>query len=184
MSYLLLLGALVFQYWFWFDRIPDLDHRNCQQYGFVLSQVRLNSKVSVVLNALMYFWLGIVCLYLFVMKLRAATGAPDLTRRPKKAHIELLQNLDIWIRIVVALLATLAIELTVAWNEIPGVNILSTVGQTIPLVIGLGGFVRVLYVSMFYEQVARSPSRSTSISSRRPSEVDIEISRPPRARKR
>ncbi|KAK3201217.1 hypothetical protein GRF29_185g145086 [Pseudopithomyces chartarum] len=151
LSFFLLIGALVFQYWFWFDRVPDLDRRNCQQYAFVFSQVRLNSKASVVLHALMYFWLGLVCLYLLLMKLRAIAGLPDVgaqSRRAKKVHIELLQNMDIWMRIVVALGVTVATELTIMWNEILGVGSLAGVAQTIPFAIGLGAIVRVLYVSM------------------------------------
>lgn len=74
LSFILLIGALVFQYWFWFARVPTLDHRTCQQYGFVFGEVLLNSKVSVVLHALMYFWLGLVCLYILLLKFRAMAG--------------------------------------------------------------------------------------------------------------
>ncbi|KAJ4287720.1 hypothetical protein N0V90_012424 [Kalmusia sp. IMI 367209] len=185
LSFILLIGILVFQYWFWFDRVPDLDHRNCQQYGFVFGQVRLNSKVSVVLHALMYFWLGLVCLYILLLKLRAMAGFPDpgaRARRPKRLHIEFLQNLDVWIRVVIALAVIVATELTVSWNEIKGVNSLSGVCQTIPFVIGLAAIVRVLYVNMYYETVVLP--RSGSASSHPHSEVDVDIARPPQARKR
>ncbi|KAL5414204.1 hypothetical protein PMIN03_003287 [Paraphaeosphaeria minitans] len=139
LSFTLLIGVLVFQYWFWFDRVPDLDHRNCQQYGFVFGEVRLNSKASVVLHALMYFWLGLVCIYILLIKLRAMAGFPDPGaegRRPKRAHVELLQNIDVWIRIVIALATTVATELTISWNEIEGVGTLSGASQTIPFAIG------------------------------------------------
>jgi hypothetical protein len=156
MSFTLLVGVLVFQYWFWFDRVPDLDHRSCQQYGFVFSQVRLNSKASVVLHALMYFWLGLVCFYILLLKIRAMAGFPDPGaegRRPKRAHVEFLQNLDVWIRIVIALAVTVATELTISWNEIGGVGSLTGAGQTIPFAIGLAAIVRILYVAMTYEKV-------------------------------
>lgn len=195
LSFFLLIGALVFQYWFWFDRVPDLDRRNCQQYAFVFSQVRLNSKASVVLHALMYFWLGLVCLYLLLMKLRAIAGLPDVgaqSRRPKKVHIELLQNMDIWMRIVVALGVTVATELTIMWNEILGVGSLAGVAQTIPFAIGLGAIVRVLYVSMVYDKDGKSVPRSTvvqelprtEVSSRHSSRVSSSISRPSRTHRR
>lgn len=195
LSFFLLIGALVFQYWFWFDRVPDLDRRNCQQYAFVFSQVRLNSKASVILHALMYFWLGLVCLYLLLMKLRAIAGLPDVgaqSRRPKKVHIELLQNMDIWMRIVVALGVTVATELTIMWNEILGVGSLAGVAQTIPFAIGLGAIVRVLYVSMVYDKDGKSVPRSTvvqelprtEVSSRHSSRVSSSISRPSRTHRR
>lgn len=195
LSFFLLIGALVFQYWFWFDRVPDLDRRNCQQYAFVFSQVRLNSKASVVLHALMYFWLGLVCLYLLLMKLRAIAGLPDVgaqSRRAKKVHIELLQNMDIWMRIVVALGVTVATELTIMWNEILGVGSLAGVAQTIPFAIGLGAIVRVLYVSMVYDKDGKSVPRSTvvqelprtEVSSRHSSRVSSSISRPSRTHRR
>lgn len=195
----LLVGILIYQYWFWFARVPSLDHRNCQQYGFIFGQVRLNSKVSVVLHALMYFWLGLVCLYLLFMKLRAVAGIPDpgsdRARRAKKAHIEFLQNLDVWIRIVVALGVTVAVELTLSWNEIEGVNSLVGVGQTIPFAVGTAAIVRVFYVAMVYRRVkvGRAQGRqgsvrrgSESVSSRRRSQGDTEsgVSRPSRVKRR
>lgn len=160
LNLILLIGALVFQYWFWFERVPDLDHYSCQQYGFLLAQVRLNSKASVVLNALMYFWLGLVCLYLLALNVRHMVGLPDpahqrkrrsISRAHKARHIALLQNLDTWMRIVIVVTITVATELTISWNEIKGANSLSGAGNTIPFFIGLGAVVRVFYVAMFYE---------------------------------
>jgi len=160
LSFLLLLAVLVFQYWFWFDRVPDLDRYSCEQYGFLLSQVRLNSRASVVLNALMYFWLGVVCLYLLILKILHILGFPDpgeqrkrrvISRSHKERHIELLQNFDTWVKLIVAIMVTLATELTISWNNIEGANTLSGAGNTIPFVIGIGAMVRVLYVSAFYD---------------------------------
>ena len=39
----------------------------------------------------------------------------------------------------------LAIELTIHWNNISGMYVLDTTGQYVPLAVGLGGFVRLLY---------------------------------------
>lgn len=39
----------------------------------------------------------------------------------------------------------LAIELTIHWNNISDMYALDTTGQYVPLTIGLGGFVRLLY---------------------------------------
>lgn len=160
LSFLLLFAVLIFQYWFWFDRVPDLDQYNCQQYGFLFAQARLNSKLSVVLNALMYFWLGLVCVYLLTLKVRNMLGLPPpadqrrkrvISRSHKTRHINLLQNLDTWIRILIAVTVTVATELTISWNEIGGVNTLSGAGNTIPFFIGLGALLRILYVAVYYD---------------------------------
>lgn len=172
MGLVLLIGVLVFQYWFWFHRVPDLDHYQCQQYGFLLGQVRLNSKVSVVLNALMYFWLGNICLYLLGLKTLRMFGFPDpseqrerrvISSNRKRRHIERLQTIDTWMRIITAMLVTLATELAVSWNDIRNANTLAGAGNTIPLFIGIGAVLRVLYVSAFYEdESGRNGDRNSS----------------------
>ncbi len=42
-----------------------------------------------------------------------------------------------------------ATELTIDWNGIKGVNEIASAGQTIPLIIGVGQIVRVLYAAMW-----------------------------------
>lgn len=79
--------------------------------------------------------------------------------------MEFLQNLDIWIKIIIALAVTVATELNISWNEIGGVGTFSGAGQTIPFVIGLAMIVRILYVAMAYER-AELPSSSRSSSVR------------------
>ena len=39
----------------------------------------------------------------------------------------------------------LQVELTIAWNHVEGLNRLSTLGQLIPFILGLGGFIKVLW---------------------------------------
>ncbi|KAF2472760.1 uncharacterized protein BDR25DRAFT_365913 [Lindgomyces ingoldianus] len=149
---LLLVGVLVYQYWFWFNRVSSLDHVNCQQYGFFFAQIRLNNKGFVAVNILVFFFLGLVCLYIIWLKIRRAAGLPSpraKRRRHLIAHIELLGNIDVWVKIVVALTVTVATELVIDWNGIEGVNSLSSAGQTIPFLIGLGSVLRIFYVYWF-----------------------------------
>jgi hypothetical protein len=47
---------------------------------------------------------------------------------------------------ITASIVVVATELTIKWNHVTGVNTLSSAGQLIPFVIGLGVVVRVLYV--------------------------------------
>ncbi|KAF2650625.1 hypothetical protein K491DRAFT_666939 [Lophiostoma macrostomum CBS 122681] len=117
LSFILLLGVLVYQYWFWFAHVmPSLKRLSCQQYGFLFGQVRLNSTVSMVVNA---------------------------------AHIDLLRNIDGWIKLIVASVVVLGVELTIGWNNIEEVNSLNSAGQTIPFVIGVVALVRIVYVYYF-----------------------------------
>lgn len=155
LSFILLVGVLIYQYWFWFAHIPSLDDINCQQYGFLFGQVRLNSKVSVAMNALAYCFLGVIVLYFLAFWLLGTDDLdggrqPKLTGRHLKARVNLLRNIEGWIKIVVGLVVALATELTITWNEIDGVNSLAGAGQTIPFVIGLGAIVRIFYVYYVY----------------------------------
>jgi len=49
------------------------------------------------------------------------------------------------IRAIIMVWSILAVELTLAWNHISGVYTVSTVGQLIPLVIGLSGSLETIY---------------------------------------
>lgn len=153
LSFILLVGVLVYQYWFWFAHMPSLDDINCQQYGFLFGQVRLNSKVSVAVNALAYCFLGLIVLYVLALKFLGSDALDG--RRPTKisrSHRHLLQNMEGWFKIIVGLTIVLATELTIQWNEIEGVNSLVGAGQTIPFVIGIAAIVRIFYVYYVYPE--------------------------------
>jgi hypothetical protein len=110
---------------------------------------------------LLYFSLGIVCLYILILKVRHMLGFPDpgenrqkrtISRRYLKTHIELLQNLETWTKLIVAILVIVATELTIDWNNIEGVNSLSGAGQTFPFFIKLGAVLRIVYVTFRYSE--------------------------------
>ncbi|KAF2732962.1 hypothetical protein EJ04DRAFT_578030 [Polyplosphaeria fusca] len=158
LSFIMLIGVLIYQYWFWFNRVPDLDRLGCQQYGFFFGQLRLNSTALIVINALVYVFLGLVAVYILILKFRYMVGFPDpsesrpkrqISRRRKAAHIALLQNMDSWFKLLTAIAVTVAVEVTIDWNEIENVNSLDSAGQTIPFIIGLGLVVRIFYVYWF-----------------------------------
>jgi|SRR5450432_1865312 hypothetical protein len=58
----------------------------------------------------------------------------------------MLRNLESILRLIVAIVVTVATELTVQWNTIQNILSVSSAGQTIPLILGIGTFVRVCYV--------------------------------------
>jgi hypothetical protein len=52
---------------------------------------------------------------------------------------------------LIAIIIT-ALEVTILWNQIGGVNSLSTAGQIIPLVIGISAVLRIFYLSQFAQE--------------------------------
>jgi hypothetical protein len=55
-------------------------------------------------------------------------------------------SLNIVLKVVIAGINIAAVELTIIWNNITDVNNISSVGQTIPLMIGIVAVVRIVYV--------------------------------------
>jgi hypothetical protein len=99
--------------------------------------------------------------------------------RPKRKHF--LQNLSVLLFLVIAIIVVTATELTIRWNNIQGVNILGSAGQTIPFVIGVCSFVRILYVYVFKTP---DPADEQQGSSHRSEESPMDITRAPmRARR-
>lgn len=48
-----------------------------------------------------------------------------------------------------ATVVVMATELTISWNGIEGVGQISSAGQTIPMIIGIGHVARILYIWIF-----------------------------------
>lgn len=65
---------------------------------------------------------------------------------------EFLRNLQSVFNLIVASTVIMATELTIYWNKIDGVNTISSAGQTIPFVIGIGAIVRILYVKLYPQE--------------------------------
>jgi hypothetical protein len=128
-----------------------------------------------VVNGLLYCFIGLIWLYLLALKVRHSFGFAEprrrkrvVSRRHKAAHIDLLRNIDGWIKIVVASVVTLGVELTIGWNDIEGVNSLNSAGQTIPLVIGVVALIRILYVYYFPKADDYDSDSDSYYSYRRP----------------
>jgi hypothetical protein len=155
----LLLSVVAFQLWYWFVRIPELAvQKTCQQYGFLFAKIRLDGVVFQVINIVLNFILGVIVVCLAIIRLvKVAFGIKEedkiqrdrMTPREQAqldARIALLHNLDSMFKLATASAVIVAAELTIKWNTISGVNDLSSAGQLIPFVIGLGSLLRVFYV--------------------------------------
>jgi hypothetical protein len=158
---LLILAVTGYQLWFWFVRVPDLDRMSCRFYGFAFAKVPLNNRAFQVINIVLYFVLGVAVLVLFTLRLnslakgdenkrrRAAQWEREKQRLGKQGlsdRVTALQQLNLVNNFTTASIVVVATELTIKWNHVTGVNTLSSAGQLIPFVIGLGVVVRVLYV--------------------------------------
>ncbi|ORY09095.1 hypothetical protein BCR34DRAFT_383813 [Clohesyomyces aquaticus] len=149
----LLVAVMVFQTWFWVKRVSDLDLRTCSQYGFLFKRIPLDSRPFRIVNLALSLLLLVVILG-FCM---ATPCAALLERKLKidgkgkliKPHIvKTYQIFDTVSKLLIATTIVSATELCIHWNQISGVNSINSAGQTIPLVIGIGNLVRIIYVAI------------------------------------
>lgn len=158
---ILILAVTGYQLWFWFVKIPDLDRVYCRRFGFAFAKVPLNNWAFQVINIVLYFILGVAVLVLFTLRLSSAVKSSEdkrrrtdqwekqkerLGKRGLARRVDALQKLNLVNNLITATVVVVATELTIKWNHVNAVNSLSSAGQLIPFVIGLGVVVRVLYV--------------------------------------
>ncbi|KAF1993652.1 hypothetical protein P154DRAFT_540210 [Amniculicola lignicola CBS 123094] len=148
----LLASVLAFQLWFWISKVRDLERRPCRQYGFLFKQAFLDGQTMRIVNlVLCALLLALVVGFLLI------TLIPRYATKVLKVKDEDLSNINKRLirafhiyqtasRLFVAVTIITATELTIHWNNILGVNAINTAGQTIPLVLGIGAFLRVLYI--------------------------------------
>lgn len=82
LKFLLTAAVASFQLWFWFVRIPHLHNLSCEQYGFLLTKVRLDATVIQVISIVLYF--AVLLLSLFIL-LRTIY---DFRRPPTKQAVD------------------------------------------------------------------------------------------------
>lgn len=183
----LLLAVAGYELWFWFARVPTLNSLNCQQYGFLFTKIRLNNQAFQIVNIILYFLLAVVVLLFFALRVASVATDPegrdererarDWMRRQQRKYgrrwvsqrILRLQLLDFVNKLITATIVVIAVELSIKWNRITGTSTLSSAGQLIPFVIGLGIILRILYVwisdrfgpsrdDRYYKRSSQSPS--------------------------
>jgi hypothetical protein len=154
---LLLLSVVGFQLWYWFTQVPGLGSADCQEWGFLFTKIALDSVVLQVINIVLNFILGTIILSLAVIRVVKVLYRVDdsnegqrwrdkFTDRELWDRVSLLHNLDSLFKLVTASIVITAGELTIRWNNISGVDDVSSAGQLIPFVIGLGSLIRIFYV--------------------------------------
>ncbi|KAF2182175.1 hypothetical protein K469DRAFT_691408 [Zopfia rhizophila CBS 207.26] len=148
------MSVLSFQIWFWVKKVEGLKARSCVQYGFLFKRMRLDGRgfriVNLVLSTLL---LALILGFLLVSPnpksaaklFNIKEGNPET--RIKLSLARIFRIFDTFSKLLVASTIVAATELSIHWNKISGVNSINSAGQTIPLVLGIGNFVRILYIT-------------------------------------
>jgi hypothetical protein len=84
LNLLLFIAVLSFEFWYWFDRLPQLTQQTCQQYGFFFAKIQLDNKEFQVVNILIYFSLLFICLILILMKCLLCIGLAEEVREERR----------------------------------------------------------------------------------------------------
>lgn len=150
LNFSLLSTVCIFQLWFWIGKVSNIGRGGCTEFGFLFARIRLNQRGFVVVNVVLYFLLLLCCMAVLGISVGKRWGF--LEEKPKRSigrvRKTALQELQTFINLTVASIIVAATELTIAWNHITDVNEISSAGQTIPLIIGVGQIVRVLYIML------------------------------------
>ncbi|OCK94895.1 uncharacterized protein K441DRAFT_677132 [Cenococcum geophilum 1.58] len=173
MNSVLLTAVLGFELWYWIHQVPKLATVKCVQYGFFFHKIQLNNRGFRMLNIIFCLFLLLCCITLVCMKVvskvRPSQGKKVILKKeqykpldqdlPKRAH--LMQILDSTSQFIVATTVIIGVELTICWNKIQDVHDISSAGQTIPMILGIGALIRVIYVWKFkkvaHEAVSSDP---------------------------
>ncbi|PMD49578.1 uncharacterized protein K444DRAFT_577322 [Hyaloscypha bicolor E] len=150
MNFTLMIALSVFQLWFWIRRVNAAASDGCVEFGFFFAQLQLNGKGFVVANILFHFSLLFTCIGVVGFILAKQYGLYEGRRHKRigKRQKYSLQRLQAISDTIVASVLVTAIELLIRWNGIQGVNSVSTSGQTIPMIVGIGLVARVLYIGI------------------------------------
>lgn len=83
LNFLLLVAVASFQLWFWFARVPQLNGKACQEFGFFFARIRMNKKGFEVLNIIFYFLLLSSCAIVLSMTVLIRAGLMVEKRTPR-----------------------------------------------------------------------------------------------------
>ncbi|KAG4436666.1 hypothetical protein IFR05_007845 [Cadophora sp. M221] len=150
LNFSLLVTVCIFQLWFWIGKVPPLGHEGCTEFGFLFARVRLNQRGFVVVNVILYFLVLLFCVAILGISVGKRWGLLEDKegRSIGRVRLTALQELQTFVNVTVISIVVAATELTIAWNRIKDVNEITSAGQTIPLIIGIGQIVRVFYIML------------------------------------
>ncbi|KAN0080492.1 hypothetical protein V8E54_003696 [Elaphomyces granulatus] len=162
LNFILLGSVSVFQMWFWANQIAHpSDESDCEVFAFAFIKVRLDNQAFNIFNIVLYTLLLVTCIFVLSVALLVLMNwiEEDKGAMPSAQRKKMLRHLESTIRLIVAVVVTVATELTIQWNNIEDVQLISSAGQTIPLLLGFGSFARVCYIyfkKKFYDSTEDS----------------------------
>lgn len=173
--FFILAAASIYCSWFWLSGIHHHDFLDttCVTYGFLFTKVSLKNKHVTRFFAALSLYLAIIYVIASIYAVGALsaflTNAPWLSRIIEKSKQQSLTTATqersssstrrAWkigsefttsvvtpaTNIVSFIYSIIGIEMTLQWNHVTGVYTINSVGQLIPFVIGLLGFIKVIY---------------------------------------
>ncbi|KAH8655007.1 hypothetical protein BGZ60DRAFT_435415 [Tricladium varicosporioides] len=151
LSFVLLFAVSSFQLWFWSSRVRQPDTNGCPQYGFFFTKLRLDSKGLITTNLVFYCLLLTSCFAILIATALKFFKIIEEPTRPKisrnyKTKLLIVQSA---LNTIVTTTVVVATELTISWNSIVGVWEISSAGQLIPVILGIGLTCQVLYIGFF-----------------------------------
>ena len=87
LTFTLLVAMVSLQLWFWIARVPSLNPRSCQEYGFLFTKTNLDMKVFSMLSILFYSLLLLACLIVLFISLGKKFGVIEDLEAPKLRYI-------------------------------------------------------------------------------------------------
>lgn len=150
-------ATFAYMAWFSFKGLDDMDNPPCASRVFFFAIVDLHGWLRTFLQVLSISTVIGSGLALLASLLQVGWDSrmwlvhwmeADSSDNQDRSHVTTvsLSFKSIGIALVVFLIFTLAIELTLIWSHIRGVYSCSSTGQLFPLVIGVSGLLRLIYV--------------------------------------
>ncbi|KAM0279212.1 hypothetical protein ACHAQH_004757 [Verticillium albo-atrum] len=174
LDFSLLLALAGFGTWIWTEYIPG-NECSAKQAGFFFAPVSLGNRPFGAFHAILYIFIILLCTGIMLVKVGWTITIWEERRRRRKTrrlHIAMIQDLKVFSTLTVLATLTAAVELTITWNHIPGVNNISDAAQIIPLLLTIGFIVREIFLHFVRAGTASeaaSGSRSGGGTSRRSS---------------
>jgi hypothetical protein len=170
-----IFGVLVgYSLWFWCEGVDSVSPAACTYYAFVFAKVMitrlrvfgiaisaLGGFCFIAAQVLFLIWPTLSC----IQAGRRVTAQYFITAPGISFGDKGTPRWQIWVRIAISVgsvcYVIVMVELTLAWNPtIKGANTLESVGQLVPLMIGMIGLLRIFYLLLRKRLLQDGSSRS------------------------
>jgi len=148
LSSLVIITVLSFMLWFWILKVPTLAGEPCERYGFMFTAIQLNSLGFRIFHLVICSVLLLVVPILLIWDLISDAKNTEI---PAETYVTVFQAIGSFLNLGVTAVINVAVELTIVRNRIQGIHGVTSAGQLIPFIIGVGAVTRIFYVFLFGE---------------------------------